>query len=919
MKIALTLFIRKAMAFIMSLLVSLGICSSDVPVPEDIQRGEENSVTEFSKENSDYHLSIDAKNKVHAISDLLYGVFFEDINFAADGGLYAEMVINRSFEYGSLAAGDQLHGWSTVGNAENTVQINDTENALNENNTNYLVIKNTSSEKAGIANKGFLDGMAIEDGVTYDFSVYAKALTAFDGEVTVRLVAGDEVAAENTFTSLTDKWEKYELSLTSSITASKNVYLQLLITEGEVAVDMISLFPPTYNSHGLRYDLVEKLAELEPSFLRFPGGCVIEGYDSETAYNWKDSIGVDENGQPLEFNGKLGDVAARSYGINIWTDTVAEEDPYPCYMSYGLGFYEYFVLAEDIGAIGVPVLNCGLYCQMRGKGPLAMYKADGGYLKQFYQYIQDMFDLVEFCRGDENTVWGKVRASLGHEEPFELKYICIGNENEGEDYFERYEVFLKEFNKAKEENPELYEGIELIYSSGAAEGTTGANYFTSYENAYNYVKENNIKIDEYAGATDQHYYKDPIWYLKNTDYYDEDNYSRDYESMLDSHLGGGLKVFVGEYAARSNTLNAALAEAAYMTGLERNGDIVVMAAYAPLFGNLTATHWSPDLIWFNNSVSTGSINYYMQKLFSTNAGTTLLGSSLDGALIEPEKLTGMVGLGTWNTSAQFDDVKVTDNATGEILAEDNFSLSSFWWDWQEHGSEAEWKVKNGALTQTTVYSDYNELGAAAYFGDTQWSDYTFTFKATKLDGEEGFYIPFLIEDENNCFYWNIGGWGNTRSSIQRIENGIKTGETPETTTDFTVETGVTYEIKLVVNGTHIQGYIDGELQFDYNAESDSYAESYHVVSTDKSGDIIIKLVNVTESDKTFAIDIANAESLNSTATVYQVAGDSLANDNILGAEEDCIMVDFTVDGITEQFNYTVPQYSATVIRISTAK
>lgn len=919
MKITLVLFFRKAMAFIMSLLVSWGICSTDVPATENILRGEENTITEYSKENSDYYLSIDAANEVHEISDLLYGVFFEDINFAADGGLYAEMVINRSFEYGSLAAGDQLHGWSTVGNAENSVKINDTENALNPNNTNYLVISNTSSEKAGIANKGFLDGMAITSGVTYDFSVYAKAIDNFNGEITVRLVAGNEIAAEGSFGSLTAEWEKYELSLVSSITASTDVYLQVLTDGGEVAIDMVSLFPPTYNDHGLRYDLVEKLAELEPSFLRFPGGCIIEGYDMETAYDWKDSIGVDENGQPLEFNGKLGDVAARSYGINIWTDVAAEEDPYPCYMSYGLGFYEYFVLAEDIGAIGVPVLNCGLYCQMRGKGPLAMYTADGRYLKEFYKYIQDMLDLVEFCRGDESTVWGRVRISLGHEEPFELKYICIGNENEGEDYFERYEVFLKEFNKAKAENPELYKGIELIYSSGAAEGTTGANYFTSYENAYNYVKENGITIDEYAGATDQHYYKDPIWYLENTDYYDEDNYSRDYESMLDSPLGGGLKVFVGEYAARSNTLNAALAEAAYMTGLERNGDIVVMAAYAPLFGNLTATHWSPDLIWFNNSVSTGSINYFMQKLFSTNAGTTLLGSSLEGALVEHEKLTGMVGLGTWNTAAQFDDVKVTDNATGEVLAEDNFSILNFKWNWQEHGSEGEWKIKNGVLKQSKVYADYNELGVAAYFGDTEWSDYTYTFKATKLDGDEGFYIPFLIVDENNCFYWNIGGWGNTKSSIQRIKDGIKTGETFDTTTDFTVETGVTYEIKIVVNGTHIHGYIDGELQFDYNAESDTLAESYHVVSTDESGDIIIKLVNVTDSDRTFAIDIENAENLDSVAKVYQVAGDSLSNDNILGAEEDCIMVDFTVEGITEQFNYTVPQYSATVIRIASEK
>ena len=911
MKHTLVTYYKKVIAAIMSVLLSLGICTGGGSNADNsIVRGEENTVTAYDIANSDYQLSIDAADEVHEISDLLYGIFFEDINFAADGGLYAEKVVNRSFEYGELADGDELHGWSGVGKADYDVIVDDAEGGLNVNNTNYLVINNTTGEKSGVANKGFLEGMAIEEGVTYDFSVYAKALSNYDGDITVRLVANGTVAAEATVSSIGTEWAKYEAALTSDITATNGVYLQMLIDNGKVALDMISLMPPTYKNHGMRTDLAEKLAELEPAFLRFPGGCIIEGYDKETAFSWKDSIATGPDGLPLEFNGKYGDVAARPYGINLWTNIGTTDDPLPCYMSYGLGFYEYFLLAEDIGAIGVPVINCGLYCQMRGKGPVDMYT------EEFEQYLQDMVDLVEFCRGDETTTWGKVRASLGHPEPFELKYICIGNENEGEVYFERYAAFLERFNEEKEKNPELYEGLELIYSSGVDDATSGANYFASYEYAYEYAKKNGISIDEFAGATDHHYYNDPQWFLKNADHYDEKNYKRDAENMTDTFYGGGIKVFVGEYAARSNRLEAALAEAAYMTGLERNGDIVVMAAYAPLFGNLTATHWAPNLIWFNNHLSTGSTNYYMQKLFSTNAGTTLLASDLDGADVPMSELKGMVGLGTWWTKAEFDNLKVIDNKTGKVLAKESFTVPNFWWGWKEI-SEGDWQIKNGKLIQQNDYHPYNLLGASAVYGDTDWTDYTYTFEATKLEGGEGFYIPFLIEDEQNMFFWNIGGWSNTKSALQRMEDGIKTDAIPGTASSFTVEDGVTYEIKLVVSGNNIKGYIDGELQFDYDATNGTEAESYQVVSTDESGDIIIKLVNVTGEDRAFAIDIKNADIDGTTATVYQVAGDSLDNDNVLGAKEDCVMEEFTVDGISNQFNYTVPQYSATVIRIPT--
>lgn len=887
--------------------------------------GEAGTVSSYDAEKSNYTLHIDAAEKVHDISDMLYGIFIEDINFAADGGLYAEMVQNRSFEFTKLASDDEKHAWQEVGKVSAEVVKNDSKGWLNENNPNYMVLENKSKSAAGIANVGFLDGLSVEKDAEYKFSIYARGMDNYTGPIHAAIIKDDKtILAEGEISSITSEWKKYELILTANATAfatkeNKNIKLQITIDTGKAAVDMVSLFPKdTYKGreNGLRKDLAEKLEELNPSFLRFPGGCIVEGATLDVAYDWKDSIGVGFDGEPLKFNGTYGDVAARRMGQNIWTDENATNDPYPSFMTYGLGFYEYFLLAEDLGAVGVPVLNCGMCCmgQSNGAGP-----AVG--TKEFEQYVQDALDLVEFCRGDSSTKWGAVRTAMGHPKPFALKYIGIGNEQWGENFFDHYEAFVDAFAEAKENNPELYGDIELMFSAGVDDGDSGARlYMPAYQEAAKWLKEHPGKtIQDFAGAIDHHYYNAPSWFLNNADYYDEENYSRDTASMTDTRFGGGMQVFLGEYAAQSNTLQAALAEAAYMTGLERNGDIVRMAAYAPLFGNLTALHWAPDMIWFNNHTSTASINYYVQKIFSQNAGTSLLRSEFKGADVEEKPFAGKVGVGTWSTSAEFDNVKIVNNDTGKVLGADDFSKDKLEKNW-EAVSDGDWSVKKGRLVQSSAVTDtvkYGSTGTAAYFGNTGWKNYTYTVDAVKTGGEEGFLIPFAVKDSKNNYFWNIGGWGNTVSCIQQVADGVKSDQIAGTVKNCVLKTGETYHLKVAVTDNNVKCYINDELYVDFELQETANAESYQVVSTDDSGDIIVKMVNVTGYEKTFAIDIAGAEKIGDTAAVDLVAGDSLKNDNILGQKEAVTMVSSNLPGISSKFNYTVPQYSVTVLRIKT--
>jgi alpha-L-arabinofuranosidase len=521
-----------------------------------------------------------------AISPTMFGLFFEDINFGADGGLYPERIKNRSFEFP-----DPLMGWKRVARneAKGTLQIYDAGSRANVANAHYLRIKLDSGNGFGVANEGFR-GIGVQQGAEYTFSVKARRVDGATAALRVEVEDADgKKLGEAALTGLTPAWQTYTAAIRPTKTSSK-AHLNLLVEgQGAVDVDLLALYPKeTWKNrpNGLRADLVQLLAEMKPGFLRFPGGCIVEGRHLETRYQWKTTVGT---------------LPERKLIVNRWNTEFRHRLTPDYYQSFGLGYYEYFLLSEDIGAEPLPILNCGMACQFNS-GELAP-------LDDLDHYIQDALDLIEFANGSTATVWGRKRAAMGHPAPFNLKMLGVGNEQWGPQYVERYERFAKVL-KAK------YPKITLITSAGPFAGDERFRYL--------WGEMRRLKAD----IVDEHYYMAPKWFRDNVGRYDD--YPRT-----------GPKVFAGEYAAQSsggggrpenrNTWECALAEAAFITGLERNADVVLMSSYAPLFAHVDAWQWTPNLIWFDNLRAYGTPNYYVQKLFSVNRGTRILPVQLNGS------------------------------------------------------------------------------------------------------------------------------------------------------------------------------------------------------------------------------------------------------------------------------------------------
>lgn len=848
------------------------------------------------------HTDASALDASHAISDTLYGIFLEDINHALDGGLYAELVKNRSFEYGGIAGNQNKHGWTSVDSVKEFLEfsiIDGTEDGscLHENNPHYARLTCTNADmRPGIFNKGYLSGMNLEEGKEYVFSAYLRSPDGYDGSVSVSLLDHGSSLAYQEIPNITDQWQKYELTFTidpspkpledavGTNLEKAGTALLLQIGKGTVDMDMVSLMPvDTYKDLPIRRDLGEMLEALNPSFLRFPGGCVIEGRDEESMYSWKDSIG---SGAQLTVGDvtTTGGIEVRPQSYSIWKGT----QNHPYYTTYGIGFYEFFELCEALDCMPVPVLNAGMTCQVQSPKYI-VYDVNS---EEFRQCIQDALDLVEFCKGDASTHWGSVRIAMGHEEPFTLKYIGIGNEQWQSEYFQHYRRFVDAFNEAAEDNPELYGDIRLIVANSTSSGDRVG---------WNYVEDCADWGDEITTLVDEHYYEAPSFFFTNTHRYD--SYDRNSQA----------RVFLGEYAAQSNTLEAALAEAAYMTGLEKNGDVVEMACYAPLFGNRLQSQWSPDMIWFDNTTAYGSVNYHVQQLYANNKGITNLSTELTVDAAAAGGLSGRVGLGSWQTSVAYDNLTVTDNATGDILYQADFEGGEIPEDMDPW--KGSWSVEDGRLIQkgTGAPVDVN-TGDSLYVGDTSWSNYTLTVEAEILSGAEGFLIPVCVQDNANNIFWNLGGWGNTVSCLQIVSGGSKSGQITGTTKNVTLQHGKVYTIKVVVEDNHIEGYLDDTKYLDYTYEAPE--SLYESANVDENGDIIIKLVNPT--DQVIAVNTRledfEAERYAQDAQVTVLSGNSLSAVNSFDEPDKMVPVQSQLT-IADSFVYEAPAYSLTILRI----
>ncbi len=541
-------------------------------------------------------LDVNAKKIGSPIQSTMYGMFFEDINYAADGGLYGELVKNRSFEFPQT-----LMGWQAFGN----YQIMD--DGPFERCPHYVKLSaaNHKDRRTGLVNEGYF-GIGVKKGESYKFSVWAKA---DGGKSAIRVQLIDRASmgenqqfAEAKLDITSGEWKKYTVTIKSPKTFEKSQLRIYLNSANAVSLEHISLFPEkTFKNreNGCRADIAQALADCHPGVFRFPGGCIVEGVDLETRYQWKNTVGPVEN---------------RPLNQNRWEYTFDHRYFPDYYQSYGLGFFEFFQLSEDIGAEPLPVVSCGLACQFQN-GDAGAKDAARGYVDAAHvavadlePYIQDALDLIEFANGSTDTKWGKLRAEMGHPEPFNLKMLGVGNEQwDYEDnaaYTERLAAFMKVLRK---QHPE----IKIV-------GTTGPDS-EGWKFDILKPKMKEMKVD----LVDEHFYRPESWFLDNTNTLRYESYDRK-----------GPKIFAGEYACHGkgkkwNHYEASILEAGFMTDFERNADVVHMTAYAPLLAHVEGWQWRPDLIWYNNISTFKTCSYYVQQLYAMNKGTNMLTLTMD--------------------------------------------------------------------------------------------------------------------------------------------------------------------------------------------------------------------------------------------------------------------------------------------------
>lgn len=712
----------------------------------------------------------------------LFGIFFEDINHAADGGLYAELVQNRSFEFAPIDNKEynSLTAWEKSDNAKWSVEC---ESPLNEENTHYLCAGGGADDY--IRNLGFNTGIYIEKDKQYVFSVYAalasdnaeacaddidkKGIPDAEKAKLIIAVKDDEgnVFAKSKVVVDSYGWKKYDAVLTACESTQKGRLYIIFTGNAYVKLDMISLFPKdTFKNrkNGLRRDIAEALADMKPRFMRFPGGCLthdgsLDDHARNSMYRWKRTI---------------GDVEKRPAWRNNWGYN----------QTLGLGYYEYFCFCEDIGAKPLPVLP----------GGFNPHKGEGVPIEEIGAWVDDALDLIEFANGDATTKWGSIRAGLGHEKPFGLEYIGIGNEEIGEGFFERYPYFHEAIRKK-------YPSIRIINTAGPF--AVGEGYDTGWTSAKKYGSD----------FIDEHYYSSPEWFMANMHHYD------DYDSS-------GTKVFLGEYATWGNTYYNALVEAAYMTHLEK-APVVGLACYAPMLANKDYVNWRPDMLFFDNHQVVKTANYHVQKLFMKNQGDYELKTKLEGfdeiiPLMDERNIAGSITLVGNDIVGKVWDVKLTDKETNACTLIEPFDITK--------------ESKDDIIK------------------DIDSTHYELEFKFRRSEGRKGFKLLFGKCDEKNYIMWEFGGWDNWDCNISSFKNGRASTISHRI---FHV-TDEEYTLRLEIEGRRIRTYVDGILYNDTVDRLPQLEEIYVCASKDMNGRTIVKAVNLTGEEKNTVISIAGA-------------------------------------------------------------
>lgn len=816
------------------------------------------------------------------VSPALHGAFFEEISHGGEGGLYAELIQNRGFEDAQVPKGDTVRngllipprtphymlggdkvsdwtmpwtvksdypGWSLVkedGDAGLAISADHPLNSATPHNMQVTVLK--GGKKVGIQNGGFW-GINVQQGETYLLSFYARTDGQYHGNATASLVAKDgRILAARAFRlSAKNGWVKYSAELTAAATDTKAVFQLTFDKKGTLRIDFVSLFPKhTFNGrpNGLRADLAQKIADLKPAFLRWPGGCFVEGVNIQSAPNWKETIGPVEQ-RPHTFS------------------------PWDYYTSNGFGYDEYLRYCEDIGAKALFVFNVGISCEFRS-GTFVPDDSIGF-------YIQNALDAIEYAIGPTTSKWGQIRAQNGHPKPYPLAYVEVGNEQYGPRYAKRYNHF---YNAIHQQYPQ----IGIIASMGIGD-----------------INKNTLDNMQHVQFADEHSYKAALWSLNNDDHFDK--YPRN----------KGWNAYVGEYATNSGVgrgnMTAALSDAVYILGMERNSDLIKMSSYAPLLVNVNDEDWPVNLINFDNAQSFGRISYYLLKMMNENRADVNIKSNLLLKLPDTKNTAlynGGVGLATWDTQSEYKDLTIEEN--GQVTYRSDFVNRSS--EWKK--LRGVWQLQDSALVQVA-----NGPQTFAYLTGHEFSSYTLKVKARKLDGFNGFIIPFAVKDDNTFLRAHIGGWVNAVSMFETVTHGFDVANLNSPVgLPSKIEKNKWYDITLQVMGDSLACYLDGKLLMSYREPKKFFA----LAGKDEArGEVVVKLINAYAQPFKTIIQLNGKPVVDSATLITLTAPDGNA-ENTFEHPEQFVPVTYKINFGTEgAAGVELVPYSINVIRMKQSK